>query len=237
MSNLGNSIKNNAVNAWNGLKSAVLNLCSNTVNGAKNIWNGLMSWFGQLPSKLRNIGSNMFNSMRSGVTSTISGVVGAIKDGIGNAMDFLSDLPSQMMESGRDMIQGMIDGISSMIGNVTDAVSGVANTITSFLHFSVPDEGPLTEYESWMPDFMGGMAKGIDNNKFKITDSLKSLTSDMKVNAKISTEGTEDVTLNSNGKNSSGFTININGFVNNRKEDVEELMEEMAFIAKKKGLA
>ena len=29
-----------------------------------------------------------------------------------------------------------------------DAVCSVADTIKSFLHFSVPDEGPLTEYES-----------------------------------------------------------------------------------------
>ena len=40
----------------------------------------------------------------------------------------------------------------------------VAETIKSFLHFSVPDEEPLTEYESWMPDFMSGLAKGIQRD-------------------------------------------------------------------------
>ena len=45
-----------------------------------------------------------------------------------------------------------------MIGKVGDAVSSVADKIRSFLHFSVPDEGPLTDYESWMPDFIGGLA-------------------------------------------------------------------------------
>ena len=34
-----------------------------------------------------------------------------------------------------------------------------------FLHFSVPDKGPLTDYESWMPDFMKGLADGIDKSK------------------------------------------------------------------------
>ena len=42
---------------------------------------------------------------------------------------------------------------------------GVADTIRSFLHFSVPDEGPLTDFESWMPDFMSGLAKGIQKTK------------------------------------------------------------------------
>ena len=32
----------------------------------------------------------------------------------------------------------------------------------SHLHFSVPDEEPLTDYESRMPDFMKGLARGIE---------------------------------------------------------------------------
>ena len=45
---------------------------------------------------------------------------------------------------------GIVNGIKSAVGAVTDAVNGVANKIRSVLHFSVPDEGPLTDYESWM---------------------------------------------------------------------------------------
>ena len=41
----------------------------------------------------------------------------------------------------------------------------MANKIKSFLHFSVPDEGPLADFESWMPDFMQGLAKGINKSK------------------------------------------------------------------------
>ena len=57
---------------------------------------------------------------------------------------------------------GIVNGIKSAVGAVTDAVNGVANKIRSVLHFSVPDEGPLTDYESWMPDFMVGLARGIE---------------------------------------------------------------------------
>ena len=59
--------------------------------------------------------------------------------------------------------------IRNAIGNVTSAVKSVANKIRSFLHFSVPDEGPLTDYESWMPDFMQGLAKGIEKSKSMVT--------------------------------------------------------------------
>lgn len=66
-----------------------------------------------------------------------------------------------------------------------DAVCSVADTIKSFLHSSVPDEGLLTEYESWMPDFMSGLAKGIEKSKGMVKDSVSGLMADMMVNPQV----------------------------------------------------
>ena len=63
----------------------------------------------------------------------------------------------------------IVNGIKSCISAVGDTVSAVADKIKSFLHFSVPDEGPLTDYESWMPDFMKGLANGIEKSKGMVT--------------------------------------------------------------------
>ena len=71
---------------------------------------------------------------------------------------FIKGLPQQFMGWGKDMIQGLIDGITGMIGNVAGAIGSVADKIASIIHFSRPDEGPLRNYEQWMPDFMGGLA-------------------------------------------------------------------------------
>lgn len=87
-----------------------------------------------------------------------------VKNGFQSAIDFITSLPGKALEWGKDFIQGLIDGIKSMISKVTDAVEGVAKKIRSFLHFSRPDEGPLREYETWMPDMMNGLAKGIYSN-------------------------------------------------------------------------
>lgn len=72
-----------------------------------------------------------------------------------------------------------MNGIKSCIGKVKDAVTNVAETIRSFLHFSVPDEGPLTDYESWMPDFMSGLAKGIEQSKNMVAKAVEGVASDM----------------------------------------------------------
>ena len=49
----------------------------------------------------------------------------------------------------------------------------------------MPDEGPLTDYESWMPDFMAGLAEGIEKSKGLVTRELHSLSADMVVNPQV----------------------------------------------------
>ena len=56
---------------------------------------------------------------------------------------------------------------------------GCANTIRSHLHFSVPDEGPLTDFESWMPDFMSGLAEGIEKSRGMVKAAVNSVATDM----------------------------------------------------------
>ncbi len=49
----------------------------------------------------------------------------------------------------------------------------------SYLHFSVPDVGPLTEYESWMPDFMKGLAAGIEKNRGMVEKAIGHVSSEL----------------------------------------------------------
>jgi phage-related protein len=79
---------------------------------------------------------------------------------------------------------GIVNGIKSCIGAVGEAAKSVADKIKSFLHFSVPDEGPLTDYETWMPDFMGGLAKGIEKSRNMITKAVDDVAQDMVINPK-----------------------------------------------------
>ena len=80
---------------------------------------------------------------------------------------------------------GIVNGIKSVIGKVGEAVSDVASTIREFLHFSVPDKGPLTDYESWMPDFIGGLAKGIEQSRGLIDKAMAGITGDMVISPRV----------------------------------------------------
>ena len=67
------------------------------------------------------------------------------------------------------------------IGRLADSVSGIADTIRSYLHFSVPDVGPLTDFESWMPDFMNGLADGINKSKKVVAKAVSGVADTMRV--------------------------------------------------------
>ena len=108
-----------------------------------------------------------------------------LKDNNGNYIGFIASLPGRALQWGMDFINGIAEGIRSAVGNVVSAVSDVADKIRSFLHFSVPDEGPLTDYESWMPDFMGGLARGIERSQGLVRKAVEGVAGDMVVSPKL----------------------------------------------------
>ena len=130
---------------------------------------------------IRNTVSNVLSNIKSAVSNGINNVYNTIRNGLNNAVNFIKGLASQAYSWGSDLIDGIARGIRNGISKITSAVRNVADTIKSYLHFSVPDVGPLTDYESWMPDFIQGMAKGIDDNKYRLVDAVQSMASDMKL--------------------------------------------------------
>ena len=89
---------------------------------------------------------------------------------------------------GKDLIQNLIDGIMGMVGKVKDAVGNIAQTIKDFLGFSEPDEGPLSNFHTFMPDMIDLMTKGIDENLYKVQESMDSLAQTMVPNTNINVD-------------------------------------------------
>ena len=234
--NLWNSIKQSGENAWTKLKETVIYLCTNIKEGAINIWNALLNWFAELPEKLYSYGSSMFERMREGVESTIGNVRSSIENGISNALNYLASLPGIAWSYGADFVNGIVNGIWSAVGSVEDAVSALAAKIRSYLHFSVPDEGPLTDYEKWMPDFMAGLAEGINKSKHIVAEAVNGLSLDMKVNsniAEMAVPHNNSLKESENIGNRNGLTLHIENFNNYTEKDIEQLAYELEFYRQK----
>lgn len=119
---------------------------------------------------------------------------------------------------GKDIISGIVNGIRSMIGSVVSAVSNVANTIRSYLHFSVPDKGPLSDADEYMPDFMNLLASGIKKNAKLVVSAVTALTSAM---SKRMTDSVDDMG-NELGDAVRGIASDITSSIDSLSSSAEE---------------
>ena len=196
-STVWNAIKTNISAVVSGIKglitgdfTAVKNSITTIMNTIKStitiIWNTIRSTVSTVLGASKGAVTSVFNGIVNAVKGAMGNVLNAVKTGFSNVKNHITGLASQAFTWGKDLVMGIVNGIKSCIGAVGDAVKGVADKIKSFLHFSVPDEGPLTDYDSSMPDFMGGLAKGIDKSRGMIQKAVSGVSSDMVVSPKVS---------------------------------------------------
>lgn len=170
------------------------------------IWNGIVSFLSVILAVIIGIFSNILSS----ISNTIGSIKDSIVNGINSAVDFIKGLPSQAIQWGADFIGGFKDGILSGVQGIVDAVKGIGDKIKSFLHFSVPDEGPLTDYESWMPDFMSGLAEGISNNEDTVLDKVKRLANGIATLTQAAVAQPATATTSTVSSKTSNVTQNVN---------------------------
>ena len=177
--------------------SNVQNWASNMVSRASaagsNFVSSVVSFISGLPSAVWNWLSSALNNAWNFAGQLAQAGANAASGLVNNIIGTISSLPGQLYNWGVDMISGIANGIRSAIYKVTSAVSSVAGKIKSFLHFSRPDEGPLAEYESWMPDMVEGLSDSLRKASPELINQTEALASGMSdafnVNGGISTSG------------------------------------------------
>ena len=184
ISSVLNTIKSVVTTIWNAVSSfisSVLNAISSVVSS---VWNSMKNTISSVMNTIKETVSNIWNNVKSAVSEKITAIKDSVVNGFNAAVSFVKGLASEAWNWGADIINGIVNGIKGCIGKVSDAVSGVADKIRSFLHFSVPDEGPLTDFESWMPDFMKGLAKGINQSKKYVATAVSGVAEAMQITMK-----------------------------------------------------
>ncbi len=168
-----------------GLRDFMGNLWSAVSSAAASAWNGLKNLVVSTASDLKQSAVEAFRAMVSEIGSALASLGSVVQDGFQSAISFITSLPGRALQWGMDFINGIAEGVRRAIGNVVSAVSDVADAIRSYLHFSVPDVGPLTDYESWMPDFMGGLARGIEKSRGLVRKAVEGVAGDMVVSPRL----------------------------------------------------
>lgn len=161
--------------------------------------------------KIREAAGNLLE----GIKTTIGNVRDAIVTGIQAAIDWITSLPAEALKWGSDIIDGIVSGIQSAVGRVGEAVKGVADKIKSFLGFSEPEDGPLSDFHTYMPDMIDLMASGITSGKKKVKDALEGMTGEMSVIAKANVVS-KATGRGAIGRTTGGRTVTQNVNINNQ---------------------
>lgn len=213
------AIKGLITGDFTAVKNAITTIMNTIKSTMSSIWNTIKSTVSSVLNAIKSAVTSVFNGIVNAVKSAMTNVLNAVKSGFSNVKGHITGLASQAVTWGRDLIMGIVRGIQSCIGAVGNAVSSVANKIRSVLHFSVPDEGPLTDYESWMPDFMGGLAKGIEKSRGMISKAMDNVASDMVVNPQVNAQAMTDATpMMAAGQGISGIVTAITDAVASMKD-------------------
>ena len=236
VSTVANAIKGVVSTVFNGIKSVITTVMNTIKSVISTVWNTIKSVVTTVINAIKGAVTTVWNNIVTSVRTAMTNVFNAVKQGFENVKNHIFGLASQAFNWGKDLIMGIVNGIRSCISAVGDAAKSVADKIKSFLHFSVPDEGPLTDYESWMPDFMKGLAHGIDKSKHLVSEAMKGVATDMVISPTVSAAGAEVSPPEGSSQAAGGYmsapSITIQEMVVRSDDDIRRISQELNTLMK-----
>lgn len=171
--------KTKTANTWNNILSSISNVVSNIQTKVSTAFSNIVNSVANSVSNMKSNAVNAFNSLYSGVASVINNIYNTVVNGFSNAISYITSIPSRAVGWGRDIINSIVNGIYDAFNNLVSAVSNIAETISSYIHFSEPDEGPLAQFHTFMPDMMRQLAQGIEGGIPLIENAMSNMTQSM----------------------------------------------------------
>ena len=184
-------------------------LARGLIQAIPQIWSAIIEIIGNIFKAIRDNGPEMLaqgKSIIEKISSGMSNMVSSIKNAMNQVFNTIRNAISGILSSaaswGRDLISNFVNGIWSKIGAVADAVSSIASTVWSYLHFSEPEVGPLSNFSTYAPDMVKLFAKGLDDSENILKDQMtETFTPPLMedVTATASTYAPYNATANDNG--------------------------------------
>ena len=136
------------------------------VDNMKNVWR----------DKAKEMAKNQTKAITDETPNVQSATYQMVKTGI---EDQVGSTAANMSNYGAEVANNFASGIRSAIGAVASAASRIASTVASYLHFSEPDVGALSNFHTFMPDMMSQMAMGIKDNAYLVENALSNVSQGM----------------------------------------------------------
>lgn len=210
---LANVFTGNWEGAWNAIKdmaAAAWEMLVTILSGAwdtiTTIWGAVIDFF-----------AGIFQGVWDVIVEKVTGIKDAIVNGFQAAIDWITALPEQALKWGSDIVDNIVNGITGAVGKVGEAVKGVADKIKSFLGFSEPEDGPLSDFHTYMPDMIDLMTQGIAAGKERVRSAVEEIAAGM----------SDGMNLEDNSGSVTGMVGNLLGGIKAAKTKANEMLGSM----------
>lgn len=229
MIELFSSFKETASNAFSLIKDTISSMWGNMIGFISEKWQGFTSWW-----------SGITSSCSETVKSIINGVVDKVKTGFTTATEFAKSKWNGLFDS----ITGIIDKIKNAVSNLVSKLKNAFNFKWSLPkiklpHFSIsgsfslnPPKVPKFGIE-WRHNGAIFSRPTVMANGQGVGDGFKGMGAQKE--AVLPIEKLPDL-LGLNERQGGDFTLNIERFENNREIDIEQLVKEIGYFGRKRGL-
>lgn len=172
-------LKNNLTSKFTEIKSDISNWSNNTKTTISNWGNDVKNKISSAWSNASQNVNNIVNFLKNNISTGLNGAKNIVLNWGDSIKNTFSNLGRNAITWGTDLVSNMASGIKNNIHKVTSAVNSVASKIKNLLGFSEPEEGPLSNFHTYMPDMIDLMTKGIKDNVGKVRNEIENLAGTM----------------------------------------------------------
>lgn len=189
-SNIWSSVKSNLSSSWNSIKSNASTVFNNVKTTIKNAWDNaktsvskagesmVKSTNNNLP-KIADITKKAVSGMLSAISNKASSIISKAESIASGIKKKISPIATNGSKWGQDMVNGLANSLSGGIGRLSSIAQSIASSISSWLHFSRPDKGPLRYYDTWFPDMIDGLTSSLNKSAPTLYRAVNSMATNM----------------------------------------------------------
>ena len=247
ISSLGQSILTAIKNCWNNIKSYISQAIGNIKTAVVNGWNNLKSATQTAWNNIKAIISTIFNGVKGDIAAKINQIKTSVSNGWNNIKSSTSSILSGIKSVVTNAFNGVVSGITSSLSKAYSTAVGWWNKIKSIFSKPIsaivnifkkekslisPPVNDTTTYtnslrarENTINDFVNGM-----------NARVYTMYKNSEIDLKLPTVKANRVN-NSNSERPIEVNLNIDKFVNKSKEDINEIMDQIAFELRKRKLS
>lgn len=159
------SIKALLTSDWSTIKAEITRCLNNIKSTASSAWNNIKSTVSSASSNIQSRISSCWSNAASRIRSSLSSISSSMSS-------TFNSLVSKAYTWGSHICDNIYNGIRNGINKVVSAAKSLASSIRSYIGFSEPEKGPLSDFHTYMPDMIDLMVKGINDNKSRAVGAI-----------------------------------------------------------------